>query len=237
MRRARVVLLAVAAAVSVGGCFPASVTTQGREIGDLYRTFFLASIVVAGIVWSLATWVILRYRKRSDRIPKQTHGNTALELTWTAIPLVTVLVLFWLTFQTINSVQATSPEPGVKVHVAAFRWQWRFDYTDRGVSVIGPTEAAPELVVPVGEPVHVTLESVDVAHSFYVPAFLFKRDAIPGIVNSFDFRVETPGTYPGQCAEFCGALHTQMRFTVRAVSAAEFTQWLAQQPAATPAGS
>jgi cytochrome c oxidase subunit II len=75
---------------------------------------------------------------------------------------------------------------------------------------------------------------VDVAHSFYVPAFLFKRDAIPGFVNRFDFRVEVPGTYPGQCAEFCGALHTQMRFTVHAVTPAEFEQWLAQQPTTGP---
>jgi cytochrome c oxidase subunit 2 len=229
--------MAIVAACLVGGCFPASPTTQGRQIGDLYRTFFLASIVVAGIVWTLATWAILRYRRRNDRIPKQVKGNLALELTWTAIPLVTVLVLFWLTFQTINSVQAVSPEPGVAVHVTAFRWQWRFDYTGQDVSVIGTTEQQPELVVPIGEPIHVTLDSVDVAHSFYVPAFLFKRDAIPGLTNRFDFDVDTAGTYPGECAEFCGVFHATMRFTVRAVSAADYATWLEQQPKTSPAPS
>jgi cytochrome c oxidase subunit 2 len=229
----RLAIVAVAAGAAAGGCFPTAATTQGREIGDLYRTFFAASVVVAAIVWGLATWALLRYRRRGDAIPNQVHGNTRLELLWTAIPLVTVIGLFALTYQTINNVQAVSPDPGVNVHISAFRWQWRFDYTDAKVTVTGTVERAPELVVPVGEPVHVTLDSVDVAHSFYVPALLYKLDAIPGIVSHFDFHVETPGTYPGQCAEFCGALHTQMKFTVRAVSAAEFQQWLAAQQAAS----
>lgn len=232
----RVALLGVVAAVLAGGCYPAAATTQGREIGDLYRTFFAASIVVAAIVWSLATWALLRYRRRGDVLPRQVTGNAALEIAWTAIPLATVLVLFALTFSTINSVQATAPEPGVKVEVTAFRWQWRFDYTDRNVSLIGTPEREPVLVVPVGQPIHVTLTSVDVVHSFYVPAFLFKLDAIPGRRNQFDFHVETPGTYPGECAEFCGVFHTGMRFAVRAVSPAEFEQWLAAQ-AASPSPS
>jgi cytochrome c oxidase subunit II len=222
-------------AIAVSGCYPASTSTQGHQISDLYRLFFVGGVIVAGIVWSTATWAILRYRQRDDHVPKQTHGNTALEIAWTSIPLVTVLVLFWFTFQTINSVQAISPDPGVEVHVQAFRWQWRFDYTGRDVTVVGSAGEDPELVVPVNQPIHVTLESVDVNHAFYVPAFLFKRDAIPGHVNRFDFTVQTPGIYPGECAEFCGVLHTSMRFSVRAVTQAEFDAWLASQPRASPA--
>jgi cytochrome c oxidase subunit 2 len=230
--RGRLALLGVIVAAAAGGCYPTPATAQGREISDLYRTFFAASIVVALIVWGLATVVILRYRRRGDAVPRQVHGNNRLELIWTAIPLLTVLALFALTYQTINSVDAKSSEPGVDVHVTAFRWSWRFDYPGRNVTITGTVEQPPELVVPVDQPVHVTLDSPDVAHAFFVPAFLFKRDAIPGITNQFDFRVETPGTYPGQCAEFCGAFHSRMTFTVRAVSATEFDQWLAQQAAA-----
>jgi cytochrome c oxidase subunit II len=89
----------------------------------------------------------------------------------------------------------------------------------------------------VGEPVRVTVTSADVVHSFYVPQFLFKRDAVPGRETSFDFTVDDPGTYRGQCAEFCGIYHSRMPFSVRAVSPADYDAWVASQPKSNPAPS
>jgi cytochrome c oxidase subunit 2 len=90
------------------------------------------------------------------------------------------------------------------------------------------------MVVPVGEPIHIVLTSADVDHAFYVPQFLFKRDAIPGHPNEFDVTITDPGTYNGQCAEFCGIYHDRMLLSVQAVSRPEYDAWLAAQAAAAP---
>jgi cytochrome c oxidase subunit 2 len=115
--------------------------------------------------------------------------------------------------------------------VTAFRWQWRFVYPDAGVTVTGAPDEPAEMVVPVGEPIRIVLSSADVNHAFYVPQFLFKRDAIPGRTTEFDVTVAEPGTYRGQCAEFCGVFHDRMLLSVRAVTRAEFDQWIAARQA------
>jgi cytochrome c oxidase subunit 2 len=98
----------------------------------------------------------------------------------------------------------------------------------------GIAQTGPELVVPVGETVQVTITGDDVVHAFFVPQFLFKRDAIPGRETTFQFTVDEPGTYRGQCAEFCGVGHPQMPFTVRAVPRADYESWLATAPRPAP---
>jgi cytochrome c oxidase subunit 2 len=215
----------------VSGCMPTPASTQGRQISDLYGMFVIGGVIVATIVWVLVTWSILRYRRRDDRLPEQTHGNLRIEAVWTLIPAVTVLALFVLTLQALGNVQAVAPG-GINLHVTAFRWQWQATYPDAGVTITGTTANELEVVLPVNTPIHVTLESLDVNHSWYVPAFLFKRDAIPGRPTTFDLEVAAPGVYPGACAEFCGIGHDQMLFTVRGVDMATFQAWLADQTAA-----
>ncbi len=226
----------VALILAVAGCLPAPMTTQAEDIADLYAVFLGAGIVVGVIVWVLATVAILRGRRRGADDPPQTHGNARVEALWTVIPLVTVLVLFGLTIRTLGTVDARG-DGGVNVHVTAFRWQWQVVYPDAGIRLVGTTDQPLEVVLPVGTPVHVTLDSVDVNHALYVPAFLFKRDAIPGKPSSFDLQVIAPGVYPGACAEFCGVGHAQMPFTIRGVDAAAFEAWLVEQQAAGPAPS
>lgn len=235
-RRARWVGPAVGIAalgVALGGCMPAPATEQARRISDLYGVFLAGGVVVALVVWGLATFAIVRYRRRpgDDTIPRQVRGSLAIEAVWTGVPLVTVLVLFVLTVLTLNAVDARAPEPGVDLKVTAFRWGWTFQYGGTAVSLTSVPSSEPDVVVPVGEPVHVTLTSVDVNHAFFVPAFLFKRDAIPGHVTTFDFQVVAPGVYPGTCAEFCGVYHAEMGFSIRAVSPADYATWLAGQEA------
>lgn len=230
---ARRVLLgsaAVGLAVLVGGCLPTPATSQGRAVAELWTVFLLPALVVAAIVWGLTTIAVVRFRRRRGDValPPQVEGHTGLELLWTGLPILTVLVLFGFTMAALGRIETRAPD-AVEVTVTAYRWQWRIEYPAAGVTIDGTLEEPAEMVVPVGRPVHVTLVSTDVAHAFYVPVFLFKRDAIPGRTTSFDLTVEEAGTYAGQCAEFCGVFHDAMRFTVRAVPPAEFERWLAER--------
>jgi cytochrome c oxidase subunit II len=236
--RSRNVGLVGVLSLVVAGCLPAAATSQGRAISDLYRWFFAGGIVVALIVWVSVTFAIVR-RRRDEELPRQLEGNYLIEGIWTAIPLLTVLGLFALTVATLNVVNARSPDSGVSVRVTAFRWQWQFDYPDARVSIVGKLGQTPEMVVPVGEPIHVSLSAPagDVNHAFFVPQFLFKRDAIAGRTSDFDFTVDNPGTYRGQCAEFCGVYHDAMLFSVRAVSRGDYDAWVRQQQSASPPAS
>jgi cytochrome c oxidase subunit 2 len=184
--------------------------------------------VVFVVVAGLLVWSMIRYRRRGDELPPQIHGNNKLELTWTLIPLLLVIVLFVVTIQGQNKALQKSTRPALEVDVLAFQWSWRFVYEGQGVEVVGSPGNVPELVVPVGQPVRIRLRSADVVHSFYVPRTLFKRQAIPGRTTEFDLTFEKVGTYQGHCVQFCGLAHDDMLFRVRVVSPGEFQSWLAQ---------
>src|SRR4030095_12354762 len=149
--RAAVPPLALLAPVVLGGCAPHGVTTQGRDIERLYNFFLAAAAVVWVVVTGLLLWSIVRYRRRGDELPPQIHGNNKLELTWTIIPTILVLVLFWATVQTQNRVTGPAGDRDqVQVHVLAFQWQWRFTYLQPGgrqpdVEVTGTPDRIPEL--------------------------------------------------------------------------------------------
>jgi cytochrome c oxidase subunit II len=232
-------LLAAFVALLVGGCLPAPGTTGADSASQLYTIFVGVAAVVAAIVWGLATWMLASHFVRRLRgrppqgEPPQTKGSNLLEITWTAIPALTVLVLFGLTVVAVDKIQAVSPSPGARIDVTAFRWGWRIAYPDAGVEYVGAGLPGPDIGVPVGEAVQFTLRSNDVVHSFFVPRFLFKRDAIPSHTTVFDFTVQAAGTYRGQCAEFCGIGHSQMAFSIVAMPPDQFRAWLAQQPRAT----
>jgi cytochrome c oxidase subunit 2 len=213
-------------AFALAGCLPASTSTEGQSIGGLYTVFVVGGIVVATIVWGLTTWVLLRYRRRDDTWPTQTRGNLKVEVVWTTIPLITVVGLFVLTLQTLNTVQAGA-QGAVQLQVTAFRWGWEATYPATNRTLVGTQDHPLEIVLPVDAPIEIRLESRDVNHAFFVPAFLFKRDAIAGRPSVFNLRIAQPGTYGGECAEYCGILHAQMPFTVRGVTASEFQSWLA----------
>ena len=220
------------------------VTTQGIAAAGLYLPIFLIAVAIFVLIEGLLLFLALRYRKRSSGgdLPEQTHGNNTLEVVWTAIPMAIVFILFLVSTNVLmNDVQARSDEHGAVVDVQAFRFGWIFDYQDPGsldadaggyepvgVSVSGGgREGAPTMVLPVGEPVLIRLTAADVIHSWYVPSFFFKRDAIPGRLNEFEITIEQPGVYGGQCAEFCGLAHGDMYFAVEAVSAEEYDEWVA----------
>lgn len=224
----------------VGGQTP--VTDRAIATKALYDIVFSIGAVVFLVVEAMIVFTVLRYRRKpgDDTLPAQIHGNNLVEVIWTAIPTAIVLFLFVMSWQTLNTVEA-KPASDVHVRAVAARYQWQFDYLDaNGTTLFSqalPVGADGGLVLPVGEPVTITLKAQDVIHAFYVPKFLFKRDAVPGRENVFSFTVEEPGTYRGQCAELCGAFHGSMVFEVHALPAAEFDAWLQVQidkAAATP---
>jgi cytochrome c oxidase subunit 2 len=206
-------------------------TTQGRTEEHLWQLFFIAGLVVGGFVFLLILWAIFKYRRRSDQMPKQTQYHTLLEITYTVVPIVIVVVLFVFTVLAENKVDATPPDPGAKITVSAFQWGWEFAYPG-GVKVIGQTTQDPTMVIPTGTNVQITLRSLDVLHGFYVPEFNFSRYANPGYPTYFDFNALHTGDFRGQCTQLCGLYHSLMFFNVKAVTKSQYAAWLHKEQAA-----
>ena len=226
------------------GCLllpPDPKTTAARDVFNLYVVILvLAGIVFIGVE-GFIIYAVVRYRRKpgDDTLPTQHHGNNLIEILWTAIPSVIVLVLFTLSIITLNTVNARAPHPAVEIQVQGFQWQWQFHYEGVAEPVTGTAQDPPVMTVPVGEPVRLILNSDDVIHAFFVPHFLIKRDVVPvsetGTPNELEFTVTEPGTYSGQCAEFCGTAHAEMTFLIDAVSPDEYDAWLtALQAGGTP---
>jgi cytochrome c oxidase subunit II len=254
-RRRRWLLgLATAAALPLvlGGCqlptFYAyrGSTKQAHKEFLLYSGTVIAAIVVGAIVVVLIAWSIIRYRKRSgsDALPRQFQYHIPLEITYTIIPVIVVLILFGFTVVVENNMDAVAATPAVEVHVTAFQWGWQFDYPGH-VQVIGETTEDPDpvglnggtctpavdclgpgLVLPAGQTTRIDLESRDVIHGFYVPEFNFSRYAQPGWPNTFDFTPQHEGIFRAQCTQLCGLYHSLMFFHVVALPPQQFQAWL-----------
>ena len=200
-------------------------TKQAVDANKLWQGFFITGLCVFILVAFLILWAVLRYRRRSDKIPAQTQYHTLFEIIYTVVPIVMVLVLFYFSVVTENSVDAV-PASNVQVNVTAFQWGWRFSYPGHNVTVIGQELQNPTMVVPVGENVHIVLRSSDVIHGFYVPEFNYSEYALPGVINHFNFTVLHDGTYRGQCTQLCGLYHSLMFFSVKSESPGDFEVWL-----------
>lgn len=197
---------------------------------DLWRVLFLTGAAIGVGVTGLILWSVVRYRRRGDGSAPQFRDNVRLEILYTAVPLVIVAVLFGITLRTQSRVTRLDPSPDLRVDVTGFQWGWRFQYPEAGVTVVGDSNRPPTLVLPVGRTVQLGLASADVIHAFFVPAFLNKKDVVPGMDNRVDVTPNRVGRFGGACAEFCGLDHGRMGFTVEVVPAPEFDAWLAAQP-------
>jgi cytochrome c oxidase subunit 2 len=223
------VLAPAALAGDNGGIAPPdSATPGGSDINELYWILMGILIAIFLLVEGALVWFIFRYRRRHGTAPDaegpQIHGNTRLELLWTAIPTAILIVLMVVTIVKVPSVEAR-PDPGVDtvtIQVTGHQFYWEYVYENGVVAV-------DTLRLPVGEPIHLVLNASDVIHSWWVPELTGKRDTIPGRTNALDFTINRAGEYKGQCAELCGVEHALMRTVVEAVPAAEFDAWLADQ--------
>lgn len=215
------------------GGAPAPASAQGHDVVDLWRILLTAGIALGAFVTALILWSVLRYRRPKGlppgQLPRQTHANVPLEVFYTVIPLLIVALLFGLTMRTQRRITHEAGAADLRVEVTGFQWGWRFRYPVQGVNIVGDANQPPTLVVPVGANVRLRLVAADVIHSFFVPAFLVKRDLIPGVENSIDIRPTQEGRFPGVCAEFCGLDHWRMTFEVQVVSPSAFQAFVADQ--------
>jgi cytochrome c oxidase subunit II len=199
-------------------------------------TIYLA-VAVGAAVFLILAYILVHFRyKPGSPQPRQVHGNTQLELTWTLIPAVLIAIIAVPTVRTIFATQQEAPEGALEVEVYGFQWWWEFRYPlPNGDTVV----TANEVHVPVGQPVELKMTSRDVIHSFWIPQMGGKRDVIPGRVNRIVFTPLEAGVYLGQCAEFCGESHALMKMRLIAHEPEEFAAWLQNEaaPAVEPADS
>lgn len=225
----------LASLVSADDPLAPPITDQAHDADRVWDLFLWLGLAVLAFVVVLILYTIIRYRRRSDQLPIQKHYNIPMEITYTAIPLLVVLGLFAVTFVSVSAVEDSDNDPDLEVDVTAFQWQWAFGYPDTGVTVVGgPGDDLPELVLPAESTVQFNLESLDVVHSFWITAFRFKHDIIPGTPRSFAVDIgDQVGEYPnaGVCAEYCGLDHAFMRFEVTVLAPDDFDAWLADQAA------
>lgn len=211
------------------------ITAQSQRMYDLWIGSTVAALLVGFFVWGLIFWCVIAYRKRGDELPAQTRFNLPLEVLYTAVPVLIVVVLFYYTAIVQTDVDKVSRNPDVVVEIVGFKWNWQFNYrdgvgagADTTASTVGSTDYIPVLVLPTGKRIRFEETSQDVVHSFWVPDLLFKRDVFPGNVrNVFEVTIDQTGAYVGRCAELCGTYHSMMNFELRSVTPEKFQQFLA----------
>ena len=237
-------ILFTALAALVSACTPnnpqSTFDTLGpvsRNQATLFYILFWVGAVVFVLVEGALIYAVIRYRRRPNQgDPVQVHGNTRLEIIWTVVP---ALILIVAVVPTVDGIffAANSPIPtaqgGLEVDVIGHQWWFEFRYENPN----NPQEQivfANELHIPVGEPVNIRLDSVDVIHSFWVPKLAGKVDMVPNNDNGMWLQADEPGVFFGQCAEFCGVSHANMKFKLIAESREDFDAWLAGQAATAP---
>jgi cytochrome c oxidase subunit 2 len=252
-------MMTVATLVLVAGCskdniprfaMPTPITAEGQRVLSLWQGSWIAALFVGVLVWGLIVWCIIAYRKRDESAAPQLAFNLPIEILYTIVPVIFVGVLFYFTARDENAIDKLSPNPDVTVEVVGFQWDWQFNYLSSADDATAVTLASvtgdnahgspATLELPAGESVRFKLVSPDVIHAFWVPAFLFKRDVIPGRTNEFEVHIDADkagNTYQGRCTEFCGLNHDQMIFHVKLVTPAQYKADLTKMEAAFKSGS
>jgi cytochrome c oxidase subunit 2 len=248
-RRVRIAAMgvgALAVTLTATGCtanqaffmdLPDPATKEGAITQNLWQGSWIAAWGVGIVTWGLMIWAFIAYRRRhADDVPEQTKYNVPIEILYTVVPLIMILGLFWFTAKDQSEILTVSNDQDQTVNVVAYRWNWGFNYIDEGAYAVGTPNAPALLELPVNEKIRFELTSPDVIHSFWVPAFLFKMDVIPGKTNVFELTPDKLGTYAGKCAELCGVDHSRMLFNVKVVERAEFDAYIADLKARGQSG-
>ena len=258
--------LALAAAMSATGAMAQGVIGQpvDKAIGfqpayaplkhdviffhDLILMPIITFIVL--LVLGLLLWCAVRYNKKANPVPAKFSHNTAVEVAWTALPVLILMFIAIFSFKLLFKYH-DMPKPDLTVKVTGYQWYWGYTYPDQKIDEITSTKmeeaeakakgvpyrlaANNPMVVPVGKVVRVLVTGADVIHAFAMPAFGDKIDAIPGRINQTWFKAEAIGVFYGQCSELCGIDHAFMPIQINVVSQADFDKWAASKaPAAAP---
>jgi cytochrome c oxidase subunit 2 len=254
-------LLLAAAGVFAQGETPARskynlappVTEIGAQIYDMHTLMLIICLVIFVAVFGVMFWALFHHRKSRGAVAAQFHENTTVELAWTVIPVFILLGMAWPATKTVIAMKDTS-NPDLTVKATGYQWKWGYDYIEgegQGIRFVsnlstprdqiegGSTkgenyllEVDNPLVVPVGKRIRVLLTANDVIHSWWVPAFGVKQDAIPGFIRDAWFRADREGVFRGNCAELCGRDHGFMPVEVHVVSQQAYSEWVTRQRAA-----
>ena len=243
-RKRALVLLAAPLTLLLSGC--AEVSGLGFEEGlssvnditlSLWQGAWIAAAVVGVITLVLILWPAVFHRAKESKgeFPKQTQYNIPVEISYTIIPLIIVAVLFYFTAIKQTEIVEKTNDYAHEITVNGFQWSWQFGYPEAGPKalVTGTPAQPPTLVVPVGQRVRYTIESNDVVHGFWIPAFMIQMQNLPGVTNSLEFTANKIGSYPGRCNILCGRNHAQMLFTVKVVSLSDYKAFLETLKAST----
>jgi cytochrome c oxidase subunit 2 len=223
--------------------FPEQASTQATQVDTLYDVLIIASVPVFVLVTAMILFSVLFFRMRPGQENEDgppIHGNTRLEVIWTAIPAAIIAGLCTYAYIVLVDIEKKPAQAATrewKIQVAGEQFAWSFTYPK---AVTGSKDlTTTQLYLPKGRPVDFRIHAKDVLHDFWVPAFRLKMDAVPGIETHYRITPRREGTYPVVCAELCGIGHATMRAAVHVVTEAKFKQWLSQQlkPAAPAGGS
>lgn len=199
---------------------PELITTTEEVDFVFFLLFGISGFMLVGITATMIYFIIRYHRSRNPRPTSRVAYNVPLEVTWTVLPTIIVLAMFWYGWQGYLAL-ANVPKDALPVKVVARMWSWSFEYPNGKTS--------DKLVVPVGRAIRVDITSADVLHSFFIPAFRVKKDAVPGMTTHVWFRTPGVGSYDIFCAEYCGVGHSDMMSTVEAVSEEEYRRWLTEK--------
>lgn len=222
---------------------PENVSTYGQEIDWLFHLiYYITGATFVLVTVAFLSFIVL-YRDRPGRKARFTHGNTMLEIVWTVVPSLILVILTFLSVPAWSKIKMTLPQTDFVLQVTAkqFNWQVTYPGPDGRFGTADDTTMLDEMHVPVGKPIRINLRSQDVIHSFFVPQFRFKQDAVPGREIPQWFEVTKPGKYEAPCAELCGFGHSGMRAWIYAHTAADYAKWAAEnlrpEAGATPAAA
>jgi cytochrome c oxidase subunit 2 len=224
-------------------------TLVAHQIYDLHMVVLGICILIAVVVFAFMFYAIVRHRRSVGHQAKQFDTNTPVQILWTLIPCLIVVGMAFPATRTVVAMKDTA-SPDMTIKATGYQWKWRYDYLGDNVSFYSDLstprdqienqaqkgenyllEVDNPLVVPVNKKVRILVTANDVIHSWWVPAFGVKQDAIPGFVRDSWFKVDTPGVYRGQCAELCGKEHGFMPIVIEALSEEKYATWLSEQQA------
>ncbi|MEO0929261.1 MAG: cytochrome c oxidase subunit II [Pseudomonadota bacterium] len=236
----------VGAPVDGGTGFQPSATELARDVVWLDNMLLVIITLITLFVTGLLAWVIIRYNEKKNPNPATFTHNSPLEVAWTVVPIV-ILVFIGAFSLPVLFKQQEIPEADINIKVTGYQWYWGYEYVDEGVQFESYMLAREELedygysqeeyllatdtavIVPIGATVVMQVTAADVIHSWTIPAFGVKQDAVPGRLAQLWFAAEREGIYFGQCSELCGKDHAYMPITVKVVSQEVYDNWMAEQ--------
>ena len=226
---------------------PVGVTDISKTVFDLHMLIYYICVVIGVGVFGVMFYSILVHRKSKGHKAAQFHESTTVEIVWTVIPFIILIAMAIPATKTLIAMEDTS-NYDMTVKITGYQWLWHYDYVENEVDFYSRLstprdqiynreakgenyllEVDNELVLPIGKKVRLLLTANDVNHAWWVPELAVKKDAIPGFINQMWVNIKEPGIYRGQCAELCGRDHGFMPIVVRAVTAEEYEQWVAEQ--------